>query len=468
MKPVPPLPASRTLLLMVALMVGVFLSPMNVNFTTVALPTMRDAFSVNVELASWIGTAYFIPSVVLMPVLASLGERWGVRRMYVLGLLVLSLGGFLASAAQNFSWLLASRAIQGIGWSGLYPLALGLIRMYFPIARQGEIVGIWESAVGLATIVSPVIGGALVDFLGWSLPYLVLGAVAASGALLAFLVIPQDPPGHRRSDPDFDWRGSSSFTLALTLSLLGAARRSPVLLLVGGLAWALWLQLARRASAPFIAPNMLANRAFLSASLAANLRMLIAIATLIALPLFFEDVQGLRPSLVGSLMVIYSLFLFLAAWPGGRWTDRSGARAPGSVGYLAMIIGVLLLLMFDSRLSVPLVALALAIRGIGAGLSQSPYAKAATEAVDSRDIRMAAGLYGTIRYSGLAMGTALAGILLQLRLTHYRALSGGPEAIPAYRELWLVLAVLGLLGLSLTRLIGKGNPAEADTVNRVR
>ena len=127
---------------------------------------------------------------------------------------------------------------------------------------------------------------------------------------------------------------------------------------------------------------------------------------------------------------------------------------PGVIGYLAMIAGVLMLLGLGPRLVLWLAATALAVRGFGAGLSQAPYAKAATEAVQPDQKQGAAGLYGTIRYSGLALGTGLVGIFLQARLTDYNALSGGVAALPAYRELWLILAVILVAGLAATLLMG--------------
>ncbi len=451
---------NRTRWLMVTLMIAIFLSPLNVNFTTVAMPTMRDFFSVNVEQVTWIGIAYFLPSVIFMPFQASLGEHFGVRKVFVTGLLLLAIGSLLASLAPTFQWLLASRFLQGIGWSALYPLALILIRMYFPNSRQGEMMGIWESAVGMATIISPVIGGLIVDFLSWKWLYVTLGVVAGLGLYSAATTIPPEDVKLPFSGNDFDWSGALTFTLASGLTLLAIVGRSPLLFLLGLLAGILWLWRARRIKRPFINPEIFINKEFMGASLAANLRMLIAIAALTALPLFFEDVQLLRPSRVGFLMVIYSLFLFLSAWPGGLWTDRSGARAPGAAGFLAMVVGLILLLGFDDQLEIFLVALALAVRGVGAGLSQTPFAQAATEAVSINQKRLSAGLYGTIRYSGLAFGTVLVGIFLQQRLTYYGALSGGPDALPAYRELWIVLIILGMVGLGLTRFLLPGGKPQ--------
>lgn len=443
---------------MAALMVGIMLSPLNVMFTSVALPSMRDAFQVNVEQAAWIGTAYFIPSVALMPFQSQLGQRFGFRRVYEIGLLILACGSFLAAFAPAFPWLMASRAIQGIGWAALYPLALILINTQFPAARQGEMVGLWESSVGLTTIVAPLIAGLLVQFLSWRSLYAVMGVVAALGALLTRAVISADSAGQQKVRAD--WLNVLILTLAVLFSLLGIAARNLAFLALAATTWALWAWSAGRLTAPTIPPAIFTNRRFVSASIAANIRMLVAVAALTALPLFFEDVQGLSPTVVGSLMVVYSLFLFFGSWPGGRWSDRAGAAVPGAVGYLAMIIGVLMLLGLGYQLVVWLVAAALAIRGLGAGLSQAPYAKAATEAVLPQQKQAAAGLYGTIRYGGLALGTGLVGAFLQARLTDYDALSGGAAALPAYRELWLVLAVILVVGLAATLVMARSRPAE--------
>lgn len=441
--------------IMVPLMVGVALSPLNVVFTSIALPTMRNDFGISIEQATWVGTAYFIPSVAFMPLQGYIGERWGVRRVYAIGLFVLSAGAFLSVLAPDFRWLLASRVVQGIGWSALYPLAMIMIGIQFASRRQGEVMGFWESAVGITTIIAPLLGGFLVQFWGWPVLYIIIGCVAALGLLSTLLAIPANRFSSDSMPVGVDLSGAIQFTLVLILGLVGIVRQNLLILLSSGIIAFVWLQLARKKTSPFVAPKIFTNRRFVSASLAANLRMLVAMAVLISLPLFFEDVQGLMPGVVGSLLVIYSFFLFLASWPGGRWADRSGAHVPGIVGYILMIVGVLMLLGLDTSLNVLVVATALAVRGVGAGLTQAPFGKAAVDAVIAKQRKSAAALYGALRYSGLALGTALVGIFLDARLSHYGASSGGEAALSAYRELWLLLAVLSAVGLAFTWIMAK-------------
>jgi predicted MFS family arabinose efflux permease len=335
-----------------------------------------------------------------------------------------------------------------------------MIRFQFTSTQQGEMIGFWESAVGVTTIIAPLLGGALVQIFGWPSLYLVIGVIAALGLLVTLWAIPTTQVSGNSRSAKFDWPGALQFTLVLILGLVGIVRQSLLLLLGSGLMASVWLLLARRKSSPFVMPEIFTNRRFVSASLAASVRMLVAMAVLIALPLFFEDVQGLMPVVVGSLLVIYSVFLFLGSWPGGRWADRSGAHLPGTVGFIFMIVGVLMLLGLDTSLNVLLVAIALTVRGIGAGLTQAPYGKAAVEAVTLKQQPSAAALYGSIRYTGLALGTALVGIFLDARLSHFGALAGGEAALPAYRELWLLLAALASVGLAFTWIMARSPGAQ--------
>ncbi len=450
---------SRQWAIMLTLMIGVFLSPLNVTLTSVALPTVRADLGLGIEAATWVSTAYFIPSVAFMPLQASLGERWGMRRVYALGLFLLAAGSLASALARSYGWLLASRVVQGIGWSALYPLALVLIRVHFSPVRQGEMMGVFESAIGVGTIVAPLLGGALIAAFSWPSVFVVLSAIALLGGLLGLIAIPAQ--ARDASPRPVDWTGGALFTLLVITSLVGVARRDPVFLAVALVVGLLWLAQSRRRASPFVRPALFGHGRYLAASAAASIRMMVAVAVLTALPLFFEEVQGLTPTAVGAVMVIYSAFLFLGSWPGGRWADRAGVGAPGLAGFAAMIAGTALLLTFDLRFSLPLVGLALAVRGLGAGLTQAPYAKAAVEAVPPDLTRMASGVYGTLRYGGLALGTTLVGVLLQTRLAAYGAPNGGPAALPAYRELWLVLTGIISLGLVATWLLARGERAAA-------
>ena len=213
---------------------------------------MRNDFNVSIEQATWVGTAYLIPSVAFMPLQGYVGERWGVRRVYAIGLLVLSAGAFLSVLAPNFGWLLASRVVQGIGWSALYPLAMVMIRLQFASTRQGEMMGFWESAVGVTTIVAPLLGGALVQIFSWPSLYLVIGVVAALGLLLTLWAIPTTQVSGNSFSAAFDWSGALQFTLVLILGLVGIVRQNLLLLLGSGVMALVWLLLARRKSSPFV------------------------------------------------------------------------------------------------------------------------------------------------------------------------------------------------------------------------
>ena len=450
--------AGRKLGIMAALMIGVFLSPLNVTMTSVALPTLQTDFGISVEQVALIGTAYFLPMVVLQPLQANLGQRYGLRRTYAIGLSLLSLGAFMAALAPNYGFLLVSRVVQGVGWSAVYPLALILIGAHFAADRQGEAMGTWESAVGLAAIIGPVLGGLLLIYLDWPSIYVVIGLVAAAGVLLTMLKLPQREA--REAPKQFDWIGALGLTVAMLIFLLGLLRASWSLIALSLLAFVLWGLQARRTDRPFVDPRLLRNRGVVGASSAAAMRMIIGVGVLMSIPLFLEDVQGLSPLIVGLLIPVYSIFLMLGARPGGVWADHAGGRLPGATGFVLMTLGVAALLLLDVRVALLLLAVAFAVRGVGAGISQAPFAKVAIESAPSDQSGMAAGLYGMVRYSGLALGSVLVGLVLQSRFAAHGTDGTGPAALSAFHELWMVLVLVGIIGLGFSIWMGQGKRAS--------
>jgi MFS family permease len=147
---------------------------------------------------------------------------------------------------------------------------------------------------------------------------------------------------------------------------------------------------------------------------------------------------------------IYSIFLFLGSQPGGSWSDRSGARAPSVAGFVLMTLGVAIFMFISIEMTLIIIAVAMGIRGIGAGISQAPFAQYATNVVKTDQQATAAGLYGMVRYSGLALGSALVGILLDARFNYYGSDGSGAPAVPAFQELFTVLTLIGLVGIALS------------------
>lgn len=449
--------AGRKLGIMAALMIGVFLSPLNVSLTSVALPTMQTYFGLSVEQVALIGTAYFLPMVVLQPLQANLGLRFGLRRVYSFGLGLLCLGAFMAALSPSFGFLLVSRVIQGAGWSAVYPLALILIGAHFAADRQGEAMGTWESAVGLAAIIGTILGGLLLISVGWPAVYVVVGLVAAIGVVLTLLKLPRRE--QREPVQRFDWIGALGITLAMLIFLVGLLRASWILIGLSLLAFALWWLHARRSERPFVDPKLLRNRGVIGASSAAAMRMILGVGVLMSLPLFLEDVQGLSPLIVGLLLSVYSIFLMLGARPGGIWADRAGGRLPGATGFVLMTLGIAALLLLDSQVALLLLVAAFAVRGIGAGISQAPFAKVAIESAPENQSGMAAGLYGTVRYSGLALGSVLVGLVLSSRFEYHGTDGTGAAAVPAFHELFAVFVLVGIIGLGFALWMGQGKRA---------
>lgn len=441
-------------LILACLMVGVLLSPLNVNLVSIALPAIRAEYEVGISQIAWLVTGYFVPTVVFMPLFGRLGDLLGKQRVYVGGLLVFSLGAFISAVPPSFSWLFLGRVLQGTGWSGLYPLSIAIITDLFASEQQGMILGIWESAVGIAVIIALPMGGFLVEYINWRTIFVLLGLLGAITIYFVWKSVPHFPGrGHLL---DLDWGGVVSLTGAIVFLLMGLTGSnlfSPqvffTLLATGFLSLLTFIFLERRAVQPFVHLGLFTNRVFVFASLSAALRMIMLMGATVLVPLFLQEVRGLSPTTVGTLLLAYPLLMFPATPLGGRLTDRLGPRWPGVAGLALVTLAVYLLARLNQASSLAYIALALAVRGVGSGVCQAPLARAVTASSPQERMGIAAGLYGMIRYSGLAFGSAIAGTLLESRLTyHGTSLNESIASLLAFHDVFWLLVPVGLIGIA--------------------
>lgn len=446
-------------LILACLMLGVLLSPFSVSLVSTALPTIRAEYQVGVDRIALLVTGYFVPTVVLMPLFGRLGDFLDRQRLYLGGLLVFSVGALMSAFPPSFLWLLLGRVLQGVGWSGLYPLSIAIIADRFPVERQGAILGVWESAVGLAVIIGPPSGGLLIQFIDWRAIFLLLALVGIAAILFAWKTIPRLP--NRKRLLELDWPGAITLTCAIVCLLVGLTSGeflppglTIVLIATGLVSLAIFVGLERRVVQPFVHLDLLTDRVFMLSSLSAAVRTILLVSATVLVPIFLQEVRGFSPSTVGYLLVAYPIPMFLATPLGGSLTDRYGPRWPAMAGLALMAGSMYLLSQLDQNSLFMPIILALAVRGFGAGLCQTPLVKAAAGSTTRERVGMAAGLYGMIRYGGLAFGSAIAGSLLDSRLSHRGTILGNNQAsVLAFRDVYWVLVFVGLAGIVSSWLI---------------
>src|SRR3989339_440801 len=164
----------KTWIVLITVMVGTFLGRLDQTIVNLALPNIIDDYGISVSAASWIATAYIIANAIFVPIWGKLGDTWGRKKVYILGFVGFIIGSILAGFAWNLPSMVIFRIIQAIAGSADYPTAMAIIASTFPQGKpRAQALGIWSASFAAASVFGPLLGGPLIDTLGWRSVFLV-------------------------------------------------------------------------------------------------------------------------------------------------------------------------------------------------------------------------------------------------------------------------------------------------------
>jgi DHA2 family methylenomycin A resistance protein-like MFS transporter len=418
--PAVPVELSRWLLLAVA--IGTTLAPLNSTMIAVALPEIQDVFGVSVTATTLLVTLYLVAMAVGQPIGGRLGDLYGRRRVYLIGLIWFGVASAGCAFAPSLPILILFRAQQALAGALSFPNGTAMVREAVPEERRGSAFGTIGLATGLAAASGPPIGGVLVHAFGWAAIFWANIPVVATALLLGWRGLPRQALLRSGKRVRFDLAGSGLFAVSLGAliaipTMLKLDR--PVFAIAAGLAGlvsgVLFVRWELRSSAPVVDVRLFAQSQFAASCGSIGLSNLVMYTTLLALPLYLEGARGHSVQISG--LVLAALSAFAAIWGplGGRWTDRSGRRAPALFGAAALLIGSALLAIVVRGEAIIPVAVALALMGIGIGVSGAPVQTAAMESAPRERAGSAAGIYSTSRYLGSVVGSSVLAIVFVRR-----------------------------------------------------
>ncbi|MGH9036832.1 MAG: MFS transporter, partial [Acidimicrobiia bacterium] len=404
-------PGERRVLL--AVMLGACLAPLNSTMLLVALPEVLDDFSADLSSGGWLITSYLIAVAALQTPAGKLGDRIGHRRVFAGGLVAFMAATAAAAAAPNLPALIAFRMSQGVAIAGVFPNGWAMLRRSVPPGRLASRFAVVGSVLSVSVAVGPPLSGVLVDLGGWRSVFLINLAVAGPALVLARRI--REVPVPERVGA-YDLAGALGWgaLLVATAGLLNVSTHgagSPLLLAVGlALVAGAGVALVRRALRhpdPVLQPRFFIRPAFAAASAGIGFGNLAWYLTFIVVPLVLKErpgATGLRTGLVLSA----SALLFVVLVPlGGRLADRLGRRRPAVAGMSLFVAGLVPLPIAGAGIALPLLVACLMVTGAGFALATPAMQAAALDAVRPEESGAASGVYATSRYLGSILGSSL-------------------------------------------------------------
>jgi EmrB/QacA subfamily drug resistance transporter len=422
----------------------------------VALPSLGHDLHATVSGLQWTVDAYTLVLASLLMLSGSMADRLGRKRVFALGLILFTLGSLLCSAAPNLGSLIAFRMIQAIGGSMLNPVAMSIIRNVFTDARErAQAIGVWGATVGISLALGPVVGGALVESVGWRSIFWINIPVGLTALALTLRFVPESrAPRPRRLDPV-----GQVLVIALFGSLTYAIIEGPkagwlsaqslVLFGVALATVAALLAYESRRREPLLELRFFRSVPFSSASVIAVCAFAALSGFLFLNTLYLQEVRGLSALEAGLCTLPIAAMTLIFAPISGRIVGRRGPRIGLLVGGAGIALGAALLTDLGAHTSIASLVPAYIIFGIGFGMINPPITNTAVLGMPAAQAGVAAAVASTSRQLGQTLGVAVLGAVAAGGLV-----SVGPGFVKASHAAWWIVTGCGvavfLLGLAST------------------
>ncbi|HET6311928.1 MAG TPA: DHA2 family efflux MFS transporter permease subunit [Candidatus Nitrosotalea sp.] len=436
-------------LVLVVLTTGFFMIMLDTTIVNVAIPAMSAGLHTTLDQILWVLNSYILVYAVLLITAGRLGDLYGQRSLFAIGLAVFTVASGLCGFAQDANQLIAARILQGVGGALLTPQTLAILTTLFPPERRGAAFGIWAGVAGLATLAGPTVGGAIVTYVDWRWIFFVNVPIGIAALILTFVIIPDVRPGRRHGwdivgtilattglfgvifglieGERFNWGQIGSTAIAIP-EVIGLG----VVLLVVFVIW------ERYQPEPLVPLSLFEERNFAVANWMAAAIAFGMMSLFLPIIIYLQSVRDFSALTAGLTLAPMSLTSMFVAPFAGRMADRIGGKYILMTGILVFAIGfgtITFVAGPDStwiNFLVPAV-----VAGAGMGMTFAPMTTVAMRNISPRMAGAASGVLNTTRQVGAAVGSAVVGALLQNRLAitlHDQAVSHA-FALPAlYRD----------------------------------
>lgn len=410
-----------------ALVIGFFMILIDTTIVTVANPSIQQGLQASTDAVIWVTSAYLLAYAVPLLITGRLGDRYGPKRIYLVGLVVFTLSSLLCGLADvlpgsGIGNLIAARALQGIGAALMTPQTMAVITRTFPAAKRGGAMALWGAVAGVASLLGPLIGGVLVDGPGWEWIFFVNVPIGIGAFIAAKALVPDlETHAHR-----FDWLGVALSGLGMFGLVFGIQEGQSHdwsgwiwALILGGVALlvAFVVTQGRGGREPLLPLKLFKDRNFSLANATISAVGFMVTSAFIPIAYYFQVVLGLSPTQSALMTAPSAVATMVLARFAGKLTDAVHPRylvVPATL-VVSASLGLYSVLMRPGASIVSLLIPSLML-GIGSAFMWGPISSTATRNLPLRDSGAGAGVFNTTRQIGSVLGSAAVATLIANRL----------------------------------------------------
>ncbi len=472
--------------ILATVILGTFLGRLDQTIVNLALPKIITDFSITVDSAGWIATAYIIANAIFVPVWGKLGDTAGRKKVYISGFVIFIVGSVLAGLSWNLTSMIIFRVIQAIASSADYPTAMAILAVTFKEGKErAQALGFWSASFAVASVFGPLIGGPLIDTFGWRSVFLVNLPVGLVGLLMAIIFVEESTSLVK--DESFDWFGASS---------LGIFLASIVLVLDQGSGWGwlslpiiLWYLIAlisgvafyfieKYQKAPIVDFKFFSNTLFVGTLVNNFVTFMGLMGSVFLIPIFSQTFLGYTATQSGDLFIPMALIFLVAAPLGGTFIGKIKSQYIIFVSTFIGAAGLFFLVRIDPRSTAIDIMWPICVMAFGMGFGMAQRTNAIAVSVPQNEIGVASSILALVRNIAGAFGIAIFASLLnvftdnnvikisQFSTFNFQSATDFKTAIgliilkadvSAYSEVFFIAATLMLIGSFTAFMIRTGH-----------
>jgi EmrB/QacA subfamily drug resistance transporter len=402
-----------------AMCFALFMIMLDNTVVNVALPSIQRGLHASTSSLEWTVNAYTLTFAVLLVTGGRLGDLFGRRRMFLLGVAIFGLSSFMIALSQSDTWLVAFRAVQGIGSGFMMPATLSIITNTFDAHERGRAIGTWAGVSAMALAIGPVVGGLLVQDVSWQSIFLLNVPVAALAIAVTLFAVRESRD--ESAVREVDLPGVATLTIALAALVLAlvegnswgwSSTRVIGLFATALVALTAFIAIEPRRRAPMVDFSVMRSRSFFGANVVALIVSFVMFATFFSLALYMQDILGLSPLQTGLRFLPTTVIVMLSGPIAGRLADRVGSRVLMTGGLIALSIAMFWMTGITTHSGYGFLVIAFVLMGLGIGFVMSPMSTAAMNSVDRAKAGVASGILSMTRMVGGTFGVAALGAII--------------------------------------------------------
>ena len=403
---------------------ALFMIMLDNTVVNVALPSIERDLHVSISSLEWVVTAYALTFAALLITGGKLGDLFGRKRIFIVGIAVFTLSSLACGFAPSAGFLIGARAVQGVGAALMNPASLSIITATFPPRERGQAIGIWAGVSAMALAIGPLVGGLIVDNINWNWIFFINVPVGVAGVIVSRLVIKESRDTSHVQSVDLPGLITSSAGLfALTYALIEGNKHgwtSPeivglfagaVVLLVG------FVVLEHFQRVPMLDLSLFRIGSFAGSNLVAMLVSLGMFGVFFFVSLYIQNILHWTPTKAGAAFLPMTILIIIVAPLAGKLSDRVGSRWLMGGGMTLVSISLLLYQRVGLHSTFWTLLPAMLLGGIGMAMTMSPMTAAAMSSVPVDKAGVGSGVLNSFRQLGGSLGIALMGAILASYVT---------------------------------------------------